>query len=60
MLRRRLSPATKLSDVAEKARCEVTSMVLPGIAPATLMFIKMVSPGAGGSDRLRKAVNLSV
>ena len=55
MLRRKCCPLVKLSWVAENVRWGVTSHELPGRRPLTVKFMEIVSPGAGGSDRLRAA-----
>ena len=52
MLRRKLSTAVKLSDVAEKTTCGAMSQLLPGSNPFTVRFMWIVSPGRGGSERL--------
>ena len=53
MLRRWLSLAVKVSEVAEKTMWGATSHSSPGSIPFTDRFIWIVSPGRGGSDRLR-------
>lgn len=53
MLRRWSSVAVKVSEVAEKTMCGVTSHSSPGSIPFTDRFMWIVSPGLGGSDRLR-------
>ena len=53
MLRRVCCPSVKLSRVLENTRWGVASHLLPGTLPFTVKFMRIVSPGAGGSDRLR-------
>ena len=47
--------SVKVSLVDENARLGVTSNALPVTIPLVVMFMEMVSPGNGASDRLYAA-----